>query len=216
MKSPLFVVLPMAGLAGLMVAGCASQKSDSALVPTQEAAATAETAAAENPISLWLAEAPAPAQVPCSVQPEVAPDAVERFNALSERIFTLYQSVYNDVKQVSENGAQKFDLAGAMTSATDAMAAGTGTEWRSAAQAAITAHYQATMRELEAQSKALTTYIDTLKSDTSISNMVNRVQQNVVCLKLGSDSAKLSKQLKDSGKGASLVLQRRIEATLEK
>lgn len=172
-----------------------------------EVQAQAEVVA--SPLEVWLAEAPKPEKVACSVTESTAPTAVEEFNTLSERIYTLYQQVYDDAQTASTHE----EVAPA---ALDMATEEGRTVWRTQAQAAITANYQSAVQAIEAQKKDLAVYTENLRSDASITNIENRVQQQMAIGQICKDSLRLGEQLTSAGKGASLILQQRIETTLEK
>lgn len=201
---PLFFLMV---LVAIWTAGCTQ---------TQGAAATeapAQTVVAEvpSPLAQWLAQAEAPAQVVCSVPQESAPSAVADFNAISEKVFAIYQRVYQDAQDTA--AGKGADMQTALAAVAEKVQNLPDAEQRAAIQATITANYQATMREIEAQSKALANYTENLSADGSISNITNRLAQNATRLKLGGDTVKLGKQLKAAGEGASVILRSRIEAT---
>lgn len=197
--------LCLSTVAALALAGCASTGTTS----TPEAPAV--TAEAQDPLAAWLAQAPKPAAVACSVEKADAPEAVARFDALSAEIASLYDRVYADAQKVS--AAAPTELA---FSAEELGSLGDAAEWKTAAQSAVTAHYQATLREIETQRKALTAYTESLRADNAISNITSRLRQTALLVKMGDDSRKLGSQLLKTEEGARLVLKRRIAATLGK
>lgn len=199
----LFVVLM-----AIWTAGCVQPQGGAVAVaePTQP---VAEVAA--SPLEQWLAQAEKPAKVVCSVPQESAPSAVADFNAISEKVFAIYQRVYQDAQDTATGKGA--DLQTALAAVAEKVQNLPDAEQRAAFQAAITSGYQATMREIEAQSKALANYTENLRNDGSISNITDRLAQNATRLKLGSDTVKLGKQLKAAGEGASVILRSRIEAT---
>lgn len=192
-------------VAALALAGCASTGATSA------PEASAVTAEAQDPLAAWLAQAPKPAAVACSVEKASAPEAVARFDALSAQIAALYDRVYADAQKVS--AAAPTELA---FSAEDLAPLKDAAEWKTAAQNAVTAHYQATLREIEAQRKALSAYTESLRADNAISNITSRLRQTALLVQMGDDSRKLGSQLLKTEEGARLVLKRRIAATLGK
>ncbi len=195
-------------LAVLLTAGCAQTKGGAA-APAEPAQQVAVEAA--SPLEQWLAQAEAPAKVVCSVPQESAPSAVADFNAISEKVFAIYQRVYQDAQDTA--AGKGADLQTVLAAVAEKVQNLPDAEQRAAFQAAITSGYQATMREIEAQTKALANYTDNLRNDGSISNITNRLAQNATRLKLGGDTVKLGKQLKAAGEGASVILRSRLEAT---
>lgn len=191
----------------LVLAGCAATGTTSP-TPTE----TSGPAASKDPLALWLAQAPKPEVVACSVDKAAAPEAVARFDALSANVSTLYRRVYDDALKASsapaaDNAISAEGLGEALRDAAD---------WKAAAQSAVTAQYQKTLQEIASQRKALTDYIEALRTDNTISNMASRLRQTHLLTQMGNDSLKLGRQLKDSEEGARLVLRRRIAATLGK
>lgn len=205
MKTSLARLFPFFGLAFLLSA-CVSFSDESVEEPVAKQAVTAEVVA--SPLEVWLAEAPKPEKVACSVTESTAPTAVEEFNTLSNQIYTLYQQIYDDAQTVSSHGVAPTAL--------DVVTEEERTAWRTQAQAAITANYQSAVQAIEAQRKGLAVYTENLRSDASITNITNRVQQQMAIGQICKDSLRLGEQLTSAGKGASLILQQRIETTLEK
>ena len=193
-------------LAAIWMTGCTQATGGAAAEQVQQV-----TTEAASPLEQWLAQAEAPVKVACSVPQESAPSAVADFNAISEKVFTIYQRVYQDAQDTaSGKGA---DLQTALAAVVEKAQNLPDAEQRAAIQAAITSNYQSTLREIEAQTKALTNYTENLHNDGSISNITNRLAQGATRVKLGSDSVKLGKQLKAAGEGAAVILRSRIEAT---
>lgn len=166
-------------VAALALAGCATTGAPSA---PQGASVTA----AKDPLAVWLAQAPKPEAVMCSVDRATAPEAVARFDALSAEIAALYHRVYDDARTVS---------AAAPTCSTEELG-----------------RLQATLREVEAQRRALTAYAETLRSDHAISNITSQLRQTALLVRVGDDSMKLDRQLRATEEGAHLVLRYRTSA----
>ena len=195
-------------LLAVLTVGCTQTKGSAVAV---EEPAQQVTTEAVSPLEQWLAQAEKPAKVVCSVPQESAPSAVADFNAISEKVFAIYQRVYQDAQDTA--AGKGADLQTVLAAVAEKVQNLPDAEQRAAFQAAITSGYQATMREIEAQTKALANYTDNLRNDGSISNITNRLAQNATRLKLGGDTVKLGKQLKAAGEGASVILRSRLEAT---
>lgn len=199
------LVLSVWGLAlAVGLVGCAHPGAETAAQPV---ALPSQPQSAETPIDLWLQRRSAPERIHCSIPAEEAPSAVADFERLSGEVYELYQSVCQDAERVARGERA---LPEALPPSADEAAR---EAQRTAAQAAITAGYQATLGEIENQSKALTLYAENLRSDSSISNITDRLDQNRTCNLLGGDSAKLRRQLKEAEDGAALILRSRMEAT---
>lgn len=190
----------------LLFTGCSATASSRR---TQQASIlTSETAA--NPLELWLKEAPKPEVIACSVDASTAPEAVARFDALSAKISELYRRVYNDAQKVSSQPTAVVTLS---TNEYHLADTGTGTDWKTSAQTAVTAYYQDILREIETQQKALTDYTETLRADNTISNMTSKLRQTELLVQVGSDSVKLGCQLQAIEEGARLILRSSLLAT---
>lgn len=171
----------------------------------------------------WLAEAPQPAVVTCSVERETAPDAVDRFNALSERIGGLYATVYQEAQSAAAAtavGDMALDDVLSKVAAQMTGPEGASTDWKTTAQAAVIANYQATMKEIDTCGKQLTDYTESLREDSSISNLTSRLEQSQskvkVLFQLGKDSTELGRQLKETCDGVSAIRSRRMATALGK
>ncbi len=186
---------------GLVVAGCATTAATESA--SAESASAAERAPTDS-LALWLRQAPKPEVVACSVDKATAPEAVERFDALSAKVCELYRRVYDDAQKVVVAPASELAL----------LPEGADTDWKTSAQTAVTAHYQETLRAIEEQRKALADYTETLRADNAISNITSKLRQTALLVRAGDDSAKLGRQLRATEEGALLVLRRRIAATL--
>ena len=155
---------------------------------------------AADPLAAWLEAAERPSPVVCSVKAADAPEAVARFEAISARVAALYGAVY-------EAAAEAGPLPGA------AHAGETQGEWKAAAQAAVTARYQATMAEIAAVRRELDAYTETLRVDDSISNITESLRHTRILTAFGNDSTRLDAQLRAAERGAALMLREGLAAT---
>lgn len=216
MKS-LFPISTLCCILVTLFSGCQNIQPQSTVPPATPAPQTAESA--RDVLSAWLADATPPAVVQCSVDRSTAPEAVDRFNALSERIAGLYAEVYQDAQAAAaaaESGDVALDsvLAKAAEQLTDKSTE--ATDWKTTAQAKVIANYQAAMQEIDAHGKQLTEYTDSLRTDGSISNLTSRLEQTKVLVQLGKDTAALGRQLKETSDGLSAIRARRITTALGK
>ena len=109
--------------------------------------------------------------------------------ALSERISTIYKTIYEDAKRVADG-----------TMPTPAVQP--GEDWRPSVQAAITARYQAAMRDIDAARKDLDLYVDTLGDDDAITNNLQRTRLRT---QLGQGATRLEALLNAADRAATLM-----------
>lgn len=185
--------------------------------------ATATQAAVDAPtppapqtdlLEKWLTNAPKPEVVSCSVERTKAPEAVDRFTAISEKIATIYNNVYTDA-QATATAVNAGDISQdpVLARVAESLTAQNATDWKANAQAAVIANYQNCIKEIDTQKKQLSDYIASLRTDGSITNLTDRVE---ILGRIGKDSVVLSRQLKDAAEGATAVRVRRIATALGK
>lgn len=203
----------------------AAMASLCAMVGCQQAKATSEpqTAtvvtppAAQDTLTSWLATAPVPTTVTSSVNRSVAPEAVERFNAISEQVAAIYSAVYTEAQEAATARASGDVMSDAvLAKAVEGVAATPGTNWKTVAQETVIANYQATTKAIEEQKDSIVAYTESLKTDESIMNLSNQIEKTTVLVKIGKDTAELGRQLKAAGEGASAIRMRRISTALGK
>ncbi len=173
------------------------------------------TAQPQDHLSAWLANAEAPTVVSCSVNRSVAPVVVDRFTGIAQHIGALYNTIYTEAQeaasaQAAGNVMSDSVLAKVTENVTTATA---GANWKSAAQEAVIANYQATLKAINDQGNALSAYTSSLRNDTAITNLTNKT---AILLEIGKDTMKLSNQLKAAAEGASAIRIRRISTALGK
>ncbi len=214
MKKISFLTLALATT--LAMVGCEQMKALAPKDPaaTTEAPATA-TAAPVTTVEEWLKQAPAPATVACSLSADTAPDAVEKFNAISEKVSAIYSAVYTY--------AQSDDTV--TTPTIDAQTIGAALETAMAEKAAgdntsivdkVTAQYRATMAEIEGQQAAITDYITSLRTSPSITAIADPAQKTATLFQLGANVKQLEEQLVEAAQGAALILRERVPSSEEK
>ncbi len=177
-------------LAGaILLAGCATPiqhdlETKEAVTPTPLVKQSAPTL-----LERWIAEARTPSAVECGLDPAEAPNAVARFTALSERVSTLYKTIYEDAKRVA-NGT------------TPTPSVPPGEDWRPPVQAAITARHQAALRDIDSARKDLVHYVDTLGDDDAITNNLQRTRLRT---QLGQGTTRLEDLLNAADRAATLM-----------
>ena len=177
-------------LAGaVFFAGCATPIQQGLASKETETAAPAVKQSAPTLLERWITEASTPSTVDCGIDPDEAPNAVARFMALSERISTIYKTIYEDAKRVADG-----------TMPTPAVQP--GEDWRPSVQAAITARYQAAMRDIDAARKDLDLYVDTLGDDDAITNNLQRTRLRT---QLGQGATRLEALLNAADRAATLM-----------
>ena len=213
-----FLPMMMVAFCGVLLAGATGCQSAQPKPLATQPAMEAGVQRAPDPLVAWLQGATKPAVVTCSVEPDMAPVAVERFNALSSKIGGLYASIYQEAQSAAEataTGDVALDNVLAKVAeqviATDTEA----TDWKASAQAAVIANYQSVLKEIDAYGKQLSDYTDSLRSDASISNLTSRIQTKVF-FQLGKDSVELGRQLKEACEGVSAIRSRRMATALGK
>lgn len=175
-----------ATLSALMCVGCASL---SAHEPAAEAQ-TANPVAAEAQTALqrWVAAAAAPTTpIACSVPDGNAPEAVARFRELAQRINTLYGTIYGDAQRLASGERLAADATGRT-------------------QAAITARYQEAIRAIESARTDLSDYTASLRDDSAISNITQRLEWTRTLVAFGKDTGRLAEQLSECATAANLLL----------
>lgn len=179
--------LPLASVlfAAALLGGCAAAERGAQPPP-----APAVDVSAATPLDRWLAQACVPSAIVCAVEPKEAPDAVARFQALSERVDALYRVIYEDAHRVAD-GSMPVPEAPA------------GKDWRPTVQAAITAKYQAAMVDIEAIRKDLSAYTDTLADDATLTNSVQRTR---LLTQFGQGASRLGARLDEAAEAARLML----------
>lgn len=177
-------------LAGaVLLAGCST--------PIQQVLAPKETStptptvkqSAPTLLERWITEASTPSTVDCGIDPAEAPNAVARFMALSERVSTIYKTIYEDAKRVADGTMPTPEVQ-------------PGEDWRPSVQAAITARYQAAMRDIDAARKDLDLYVDTLGDDDAITNNLQRTRLRT---QLGQGATRLEALLNAADRAATLM-----------
>lgn len=177
-------------LAGaVFFAGCATSIQQVLTPKETETAAPAVKQSAPTLLERWITEASTPSTVDCGIDPDEAPNAVARFMALSERVSTIYKTIYEDAKRVADG-----------TMPTPAVQP--GEDWRPSVQAAITARYQAAMRDIDAARKDLDLYVDTLGDDDAITNNLQRTRLRT---QLGQGATRLEALLNAADRAATLM-----------
>lgn len=173
------------------------------------------TAQPQDHLSAWLANAEAPTTIPCSVSRDVAPVAVDRFTEIAQHIGALYNTIYTEAQETaSAQAAGNVMSDSVLAKVTEDVTTSTaGANWKSAAQEAVIANYQATLKAINDQGHALSDYTSSLRSDTAITNLTNKT---AILLGIGRDTMKLSNQLKAAAEGASAIRIRRISTALGK
>jgi hypothetical protein len=199
----------------ISLTGCQQAKT----VKTQESVSAGETATqAQDTLAAWLAEAKEPTVVACSVSRDIAPTAVDGFNAIAEKVAAIYQAVYAEAQETAtarDSGDVMADAV--LAKVAEGVANGeTSVDWKSAAQDAVISNYQETVKAIEEQRKTLADYSVSLKSDPSVAAITNGVEKTSVLIKMGKDTAELGRQLKAAGEGASAIRMRRISTALGK
>lgn len=204
------------GISLSLCSGCHSIPTKDSATSAQTEATTVATAPKKDALSTWLATAAQPAVVPCSVERELAPNAVDGFNAIAGKVAELYATVYADA-QSAETAMRTGDISLDNVLSKVASAVTTdNADWKTSAQTAVITTYQAAMQEVETQSKQLTEYTRSLRTDESILSLENRAEQIKVLVQLGNDSTALGAQLKETCEGASAIRARRIATALGK
>ncbi len=177
-------------LAGaVFFAGCATPIQQGLASKETETATPTVKRSAPTLLERWITEASTPSTVDCGIDPDEAPNAVARFMALSERISTIYKTIYEDAKRVADG-----------TMPTPAVQP--GEDWRPSVQAAITARYQAAMRDIDAARKDLDLYVDTLGDDDAITNNLQRTRLRT---QLGQGATRLEALLNAADRAATLM-----------
>ena len=177
-------------LAGaVFFAGCATPIQQGLASKETETAAPAVKQSAPTLLERWITEASTPSTVDCGIDPDEAPNAVARFMALSERISTIYKTIYEDAKRVADGTMPTPDVQ-------------PGEDWRPSVQAAITARYQAAMRDIDAARKDLDLYVDTLGDDDAITNNLQRTRLRT---QLGQGATRLEALLNAADRAATLM-----------
>lgn len=187
MKSNTTLVALLVGM--IVLAGCATPIQQ--VLTPKETAIPAPTVKQSVPTLLerWIAEASTPSAVDCGLDPAEAPNAVSRFMALSERISTIYKTIYEDAKRVADGTMPTPDVQ-------------PGEDWLPSAQAAITARYQAAMRDIDSARKDLDLYVDTLGDDDAITNNLQRTRLRT---QLGQGATRLEALLNAADRAATLM-----------
>lgn len=177
-------------LAGaVFFAGCATPIQQGLASKETETATPTVKQSAPTLLERWITEASTPSTVDCGIDPDEAPNAVARFMALSERVSTIYKTIYEDAKRVADG-----------TMPTPAVQP--GEDWRPSVQAAITARYQAAMRDIDAARKDLDLYVDTLGDDDAITNNLQRTRLRT---QLGQGATRLEALLNAADRAATLM-----------
>lgn len=193
--------------------GCQSLKPTEVPPP----ATTGEGSAPQikDHLSAWLANAEAPTVVPCSVSRDVAPVVVDRFTEISQHIGALYNTIYTEAQETASAQAAGNVMSDSVLAKVteNVTATPSGVNWKSAAQEAVIANYQTTLKAINDQGHALSDYTSSLRSDTAITNLTNKT---AILLEIGRDTMKLSNQLKAAAEGASAIRIRRISTALGK
>lgn len=173
----------------LLFAGCTTPVQQ--IITPKETEATTPTVKQSAPTLLerWIAEASTPSAIDCGIEPDEAPNAVARFMALSERVSTIYKTIYEDAKRVADGTMPTPDVQ-------------PGEDWRPSVQAAITARYQAAMRDIDAARKDLDLYVDTLGDDDAITNNLQRTRLRT---QLGQGATRLEALLNAADRAATLM-----------
>ncbi len=198
MKFATYFSLALCGT--LLMTGCAAKNASS----TQEATTAPTTLAS------WLAQAPTPQTVQCSVAESVAPDAVAKFNAISEKVASIYSTVYTYAgSEKSEVTLPSVDAA-TVTEAVQAALTSDSGDLGTTVRATVTETYQSTMAEIEAQQKSITDYISSLRSNASIEAISDPLQKTATLFQLGSNVKALEEQLAEAAQGASLILREAV------
>ena len=177
-------------LAGaVFFAGCATPIQQVLTPKETETATPTVKQSAPTLLERWITEASTPSTVDCGIDPDEAPNAVARFMALSERISTIYKTIYEDAKRVADGTMPTPDVQ-------------PGEDWRPSVQAAITARYQAAMRDIDAARKDLDLYVDTLGDDDAITNNLQRTRLRT---QLGQGATRLEALLNAADRAATLM-----------
>jgi hypothetical protein len=187
--------------------------------PTSEPQATTVVAPAvpQDTLTTWLATAPEPTMVSSSVNRSVAPEAVDRFNAISEKVSAIYSAVYAEAQEAATARASGDVMSDAvLAKAVEGVATTPGTNWKTMAQNAVIANYQATANVIAEQKATITAYTESLKTDESIMSLTNQVEKTAVLFTIGKDTAELGRQLKAASDGASAIRMRRMSTALGK
>ena len=177
-------------LAGaVLLAGCATPIQQVLAPKETETATPTVKQSAPTLLERWIAEASTPSTVDCGIDPAEAPNAVARFMALSERVSTIYKTIYEDAKRVADGTMPTPDVQ-------------PGEDWRPSVQAAITARYQAAMRDIDSARKDLDLYVDTLGDDDAITNNLQRTRLRT---QLGQGATRLEALLNAADRAATLM-----------
>jgi hypothetical protein len=210
----LFKMLSLSTMAFVLCAMTGCQQAKPA--PDAQPATVVPPTVTQDTLTAWLATAPAPTTVTSSVSREVAPTAVDRFNAISEQVSAIYSAVYAEAQEAATARASGDVMSDTvLAKAVEGVAATPGTSWKTVAQETVIANYQATAKAIEEQKDSIVAYTESLKTDASIMNFSN-IEKTTVLVKLGKDTAELGRQLKAAGEGASAIRIRRISTALGK
>ena len=161
--------------------GCATPIQQVLAPKETETATPTVKQSAPTLLERWIAEASTPSTVDCGIDPAEAPNAVARFMALSERVSTIYKTIYEDAKRVADGTMPTPDVQ-------------PGEDWRPSVQAAITARYQAAMRDIDSA--------DTLGDDDAITNNLQRTRLRT---QLGQGATRLEALLNAADRAATLM-----------
>lgn len=164
----------------------------------------------------WLAAAPIPSQVQCSVSRKEVPEAVERFDRLAMHSAQLYTFVYEDAHSAMAAVTAGDLMKDPVVAKVAESLATSGETWKTAAQASIVEQYQQTVSDLEGLRKEAMSFTDSLKTDATLVNLQNTAERVRLLISFGNDSMRLMKQVQQSMEGASVVRKRRIAAILGK
>lgn len=162
-------------------------------------------------LTAWLSRAPSPAPVACSVDRTLAPESVALFEQIAAKISALYARVYEDVR-----AASTVEMKTPMDTVSTATFELQPDASRARQQAVITANYQATLQEIEQHRKELSRYTDALRTEPAIVGFSSRIRQTLILTQFGRNAYQLGEQLKAAGEGAALILQQRLNATMDK
>ncbi|MBR6803162.1 MAG: hypothetical protein IKM62_05030 [Kiritimatiellae bacterium] len=185
--------------------------------------ATAEAAAEQPPVDKsrcelkkWLADAPVPAQVQCSVSSREVPEAVARFNQLAVHSAQLYTLVYEDAHSAMD-AVNAGDLSKDPVLAKVAgMLNSPEKDWKTVAQTQVVDQYQQIRMSLEGLNKEAMAFTDTLKTDATLATLQNTAERTRLLISFGNDSMRLMKQVQQSMEGAMVVRKRRMATILGK
>lgn len=196
---PVFALL----VGALSLAGCAAPVQEAAApkpVATPAPAPLAPQTRQPTLLDRWVAEARTPSAVTCDVDPNEAPNAVARFQALSARVTALYRTIYDDAKRVAD---------GTMPAPEPVP----GIDWRTTAQTYITSRYQAAVGDIESARKDLAAYVEAIGDDDAITNSVQRTRLR---MRLGQGAARLETLLDDAARAATLMREQGLADTSAK